>query len=132
MPYGIAVAPNQGPRAELVATAAPAGAATALDAGGSSDPDGVVARYAWEFGDGTARTTASPQVTHAYAAPGRYTATVTVTDDEGCSTEAVYTGQTVSCNGGDGARARVEVVVPAVPEEPGGPVPPARPRPALR
>lgn len=122
-PYGIAVTPNQGPRAALVATAAPAGAASAFDASGSTDLDGVVARYTWDFGDGTTRTTASPHVTHAYATSGRYTATVTVTDDEGCSTAVVYTGQTVSCNGSDGASARVEVIVPAVPEEPRGPVP---------
>lgn len=47
----------------------------------SSDPDGSVVTYAWDFGDGTAGSglTAS----HTYAAGGSYTAVLTVTDDQG-------------------------------------------------
>ncbi len=36
---------------------------------------------------------------HAYANPGRYQATVTVTDNEGCSTALLFTGQTAFCSG---------------------------------
>ena len=53
-----------------------------FDAGGSSDGDGSVAGYAWDFGDGQTSST-GPTVTHAYAAAGTYPVTLTVTDDDG-------------------------------------------------
>ncbi len=34
-----------------------------------TDPDGAIAGYAWNFGDGTTSTEAKP--VHTYAAPGR-------------------------------------------------------------
>jgi PKD repeat protein len=48
---------------------------------GSSDADGSIASYLWDFGDGTESTEASP--THTYAAAGEVTVTLTVTDDVG-------------------------------------------------
>lgn len=45
------------------------------------DRDGGTVTYRWDFGDGMSSTEQNP--THAYAAPGAYTATLTVTDDEG-------------------------------------------------
>lgn len=62
----------------------------ATDASGSVDPDGTIASYDWSWGDGTAGTGAS--ATHAYAAPGTYVVSLTVTDDEGgtgTATEAI-------------------------------------------
>ncbi|WP_432949219.1 PKD domain-containing protein [Kribbella sp. CA-253562] len=47
---------------------------------GSNDPDGSITSYAWDFGDGTTATGPSP--VHSYAAPGSYTVTLTVTDNE--------------------------------------------------
>jgi PKD repeat protein len=44
------------------------------------DPDGGPLSYRWEFEDGSA---VGPTATRTYAEPGSYTATVTVTDDEG-------------------------------------------------
>jgi PKD repeat protein len=52
-----------------------------VDGTRSRDPDGSVAAYAWDFGDGA--TAAGPKVTHPYAAPGTYPVTLTVTDDTG-------------------------------------------------
>ncbi|SDH23127.1 PKD repeat-containing protein [Microbacterium sp. 77mftsu3.1] len=49
----------------------------------SSDPDGTIAAYAWQFGDGETSTAISP--THRYASGGEYTVKLTVTDDDGAS-----------------------------------------------
>ncbi len=52
-----------------------------FDASGSSDPDGSIASYAWELGDGT--TDSGETVDHAYEEEGTYTVNLTVTDDDG-------------------------------------------------
>jgi YVTN family beta-propeller protein len=117
-PFGIAVAPNQRPSAAFGATPAPAGSSTSFDASASTDADGTVATYRWDFGDGQAATTSSPGAAHVYADPGTYTATLTVTDNEGCSTAFVFTGQTASCNGSAVARTQHQVTVPAAPAPP--------------
>lgn len=53
----------------------------AFDATGSSDADGLIDRYVWDFGDGTKG--AGPQVTHTYQSPGKYVVTLTVHDNSG-------------------------------------------------
>ncbi len=55
----------------------------AVDGTGSSDPDGSIASYAWDFGDGATAT--GPTATHTYAAAGTYPVTLTVTDDDGAT-----------------------------------------------
>jgi 6-phosphogluconolactonase (cycloisomerase 2 family) len=100
---GVGVIPDQGPVAAFTATAAPAGSPTRFDGSASSDTDGTIARYDWSFGDGTSAVNAGATPTHTYGAPGMYTARLTVTDDGGCSTSFVFTGQTASCSGGPAA-----------------------------
>ena len=56
-----------------------------LDGGASTDPDGSIARYVWDFGDGWTESTTSPTVTNTYAKPGTYHVTLTVYDDNGAS-----------------------------------------------
>lgn len=51
-----------------------------FDANSSYDPDGTILSYQWNFGDGTSATGA--YVGHSYAA-GTFTATLTVSDDNG-------------------------------------------------
>ncbi len=60
---------------------AAAGAEVTFDGTGSSDPDGAVVSYAWDFGDGVEGTGATPS--HTYTAAGSYSVMLTVTDDGG-------------------------------------------------
>lgn len=52
-----------------------------FNASGCIDPDGVIMSYQWDFGDGTQGTGKTP--VHVYRSPGRYTVTLTVTDNSG-------------------------------------------------
>lgn len=53
----------------------------------STDADGTIASYSWNFGDGTpVSTLANPS--HIYATPGNYTAILTVTDNDGATATA--------------------------------------------
>lgn len=47
----------------------------------SYDPDGIIASYSWNFGDGTSSTLSN--VSHTYSSAGTYDATLTVTDNSG-------------------------------------------------
>jgi PKD repeat protein len=48
---------------------------------GSSDPDGSIVAYLWDFGDGNTSNSANPS--HTYASAGLYNVSLTVTDDDG-------------------------------------------------
>jgi hypothetical protein len=80
-----------------------------FDGSGSTDPDGTVTRFVWDFGDGETKSGDDPTVGHRYAKRRAYDATLTVTDNEGCSTQRIFTGQTMSCNGSAAARKQREV-----------------------
>jgi PKD repeat protein len=51
---------------------------------GSSDPDGSIVTYEWNFGDGSA-VAMGPSASHVYG-PGSYSAQVRVTDNSGLTT----------------------------------------------
>ena len=50
-----------------------------FDASSSYDPDGTIVSYEWDFGDGNTAT--GKIVNHAYSSAGKYTVTLTVTEN---------------------------------------------------
>jgi len=61
------------------------GQAVVFDGSSSSDLDGTILNYAWDFGDGTNVDEVDPVVYHVYATPGTFTVSLTVTDDYGAT-----------------------------------------------
>lgn len=112
-PEGIAVVPDQAPVASFSSTRLGQSQAWSFDAAASSDPDGSIAHYAWSFGDGQTLPEGGPTATHAYQAPGSYPVSLTLTDNEGCSTALIFTGQTAYCNGHPSTTQTVELTAPA-------------------
>ncbi|MDW3646182.1 MAG: PKD domain-containing protein [Bacteroidia bacterium] len=66
----------------------------------SYDPDGTIASYSWDFGDGNQSTAVNP--VHTYTTPGNYTASLTVIDNEGASTTD---NMVIQVNGNDPGNA---------------------------
>jgi PKD repeat protein len=60
-----------------------------LDATGSTDVDGTVEDYAWDFGDG--ETGSGSTTEHVFASPGTYLIELVVTDDDGATDETTTT-----------------------------------------
>ncbi len=56
-----------------------------FDASASEDPDGSIASYAWDFGDGA--TGEGESISHIYVEAGTYDVMLTVTDDDGVSAQ---------------------------------------------
>jgi len=94
----------------------------AFDAQASSDSDGSIVAYEWDFADGS--TSTAPTPTHTFAASDSYDVTLTVTDNEGAvdaRTKTIvvagapalspvnYVGSTISA----GSNASPTVSVPA-------------------
>ena len=65
----------------------------------NSTDDGTIASREWDFGDGT--TASGAEVSHTYSEAGEYTVSLTVTDDEGASSDATQT-VTVAADDGNG------------------------------
>jgi len=54
-----------------------------FDASGSSDTDGSIVSYDWDFDDGNTTGVTDPTIIHTYSAADTYNVTLTVTDDDG-------------------------------------------------
>jgi gliding motility-associated-like protein len=61
-------------------------------------PGDPIVSWLWDFGDGIT-STASGTVQHLYAAPGTYTVTLTVTDQNGCASASQQAVNQVTVNG---------------------------------
>ncbi|HEC63045.1 MAG TPA: PKD domain-containing protein, partial [Candidatus Acetothermia bacterium] len=85
--------PNQPPTARFsyTPTNPDPGDVVSFDASASSDPDGSIVSYSWDFGDGT--TGSGVTVNHAFPADGTYTVTLTVQDDDGATDSVSKTVQ---------------------------------------
>ncbi len=68
-----------------------AGKLTTFDASSSSDPDGSVTSYHWDFGHGHTRTTTSPTTTFKFLVGGPKSVTLRVTDNDGNTNSVTQT-----------------------------------------
>lgn len=67
-------------------TAVEFGTSIVFNATASSDPDGEIVNYTWQYGDGVEETKTSALTEHTYAYPGMYLIVLTVEDDKGATT----------------------------------------------
>lgn len=72
------------------------GAAVSFNGTLSTDPDGIIMRYIWDFKDVSPVTATGATVSYRYKAPGTYYPTLTVIDDRGASASTTVT---VTVNG---------------------------------
>lgn len=66
-----------------------------LDLSNASDPDGAVARFEIDWGDGTRTLSSERRPSHAYAEPGTYRIVVRAFDDAGVASEPARIGVSV-------------------------------------
>ena len=112
-PRGVCIPPDQAPTASFSTSIA--GSTVFLDASNSSSPDGTIATYAWDFGDGATASVSNPKISHTYGSGGVYRVTLTVTNSNGTSTTKLYNGQMLIRNGGTSAQSWYDCSVVAVP-----------------
>jgi PKD repeat protein len=114
--------PNTPPNARFTSNCT--ALACTFDASTSDDPDGSVASYAWDFGDGTTKpASATATASHTYAGNGTFPVTLTVTDNQNATgtvshNVAVSSGTPqnigfVGANAVDGTTSSRNVTVPA-------------------
>ncbi|MCD4794621.1 MAG: T9SS type A sorting domain-containing protein [Bacteroidales bacterium] len=75
------------------------GVSVSFSSTGSSDSDGTITDYYWEFGDGGTSTSANPS--HIYSTADSYTAVLTVTDNGGLTDSDNATVTINPASGGD-------------------------------
>lgn len=119
-PTDVAITPDQAPTARFTFTMN--GSKVTFYADSSTSPIGGIANYQWNFGDGHTLTTTNPIVTHKYHNLPKHKSqkdcdkpiivTLTVTNTAGTSTDVVFTGRTVSNNGGPSAICRHPLITP--------------------
>jgi len=102
-------AANKAPTAEAGSpVSGTVGVAVAFDGSGSSDPDGNIVSYAWNFGDSSG-TGSGVKPSHAYSAAGTYNVTLTVTDNRGAKGTDTTTATITDGGGGPGPAPDVSI-----------------------
>jgi PKD repeat protein len=96
-----------------------AGHLVSFDGRASRDPDGTIASYVWDFGDGTPPASGATFV-HTYATAGSFTATLTVTDNSGATATgtATVTIAAETDSDGDGLSDALEAQLGSDPHNP--------------
>jgi PKD repeat protein len=95
--------PSNQPPVAVAAASATSGTApltVAFSSGGSHDSDGSIVSYSWNFGNGATSSAANPSYT--YTNTGAFTATLTVTDNNGATNSAGVVINVGSSSGGTG------------------------------
>jgi len=113
-------AANQPPVAVIVVDryAGDAPLTVQFDGRQSYDPDGSIAGYRWDYGDGA--TGEGYVATHQYLQPGSFSATLVVTDGSGLASAPSGVQITVASPGETGgARLADDIAVSVVPAQPG-------------
>lgn len=84
---GVILPPNGSPTAKFFfsPTSPKADEDVFFDGSASTDSDGRIVTYLWNFGDGDTELSSSPTARHSYDLAGTYNVTLTVTDDRGLS-----------------------------------------------
>lgn len=83
-----------------------------FDASSSSDPDGQIASYFWQFGDGSSGS--GRQETHSYDLAGTYGVVLTVTDAYGTSVSTTSTAVAITTSASPVARFTISPTTPKV------------------
>ncbi|PKP58965.1 hypothetical protein CVT91_07550 [Candidatus Atribacteria bacterium HGW-Atribacteria-1] len=127
------ITPNQSPNASFTAdpTSGVAPLEVSFNGSNSSDSDGSITSYAWDFKDGDTGT--GETVNHTFSSTGSYNVELTVTDDKGATdsatktitvtdpiTEPVPLGTPLTKNGITVTVERIEQVGPPLCVEPFG------------
>ncbi|MDD5219951.1 MAG: PKD domain-containing protein, partial [Candidatus Bipolaricaulis sp.] len=83
--------PNQAPTASFTfsPSSPTTGTTVSFNASASTDPDGSIVAYTWNFGDGV--TGSGVTASHAYAVAGSYTVSLTVRDDDSATNSTTRT-----------------------------------------
>ena len=79
---------NQPPVAAFTSTTN--GLTASVDGTTSTDADGTIKSYSWDFGDDGNDLTTTPTATHPYAAAGTYQVKLTVTDNSGATNSVTH------------------------------------------
>lgn len=100
---------NQPPLASFTATVLAAGTTQlGFDASASKDPDGTIAGYTWNFGDGTSGS--GKTVNHQFPTAGDYTVTLTVADNLGAKGQDSLLLSVVDQSSGSGNSSPVAMI----------------------
>ncbi|HYQ79068.1 MAG TPA: PKD domain-containing protein [Solirubrobacterales bacterium] len=97
--------PQPAPVASFTVRPGAPGEQTQFDATGSAR----AVHFDWDFGDGAVVADGGSAQAHAYARPGAYKVTLSVSDAAGCAAKQIYNGQSTACPGGTATTTSVTV-----------------------